>query len=532
MQRLFTLALLLLITTLLPAQQDAYHQALRAQLAAEYGLTGGEWLLPPDEQAIVSSLNTYGALDRTDLTVSGQPFTRSVQLDVAGGGANPWDAGLLRGSHAPLAAGEVGLFTIWLRAEAIPSGERARVFWFAEDAQTFFKEVYAELEIPQTGQWYQYFIPFTAQAGYGAGDLNLGLHLATQAQTLQVAGMNLLNYGAVQDIDALPLQLHNQFYPGWEPDAPWRAAAADRIEAHRKADVGITVYDEAGAPLEGATVRYEMLEHEFGFGSAVATCLINGNPCQNDTYQERLLDLDGQGRRFNTVVNENSLKWRGWEQNWAGTPAQTTAAIQWLAEEGFRVRGHNIIWPGFSYMPDDIEANAGNPAYVRQRVLDHIEAKLGYPGLTDAITDWDVLNEITYNNDLADIFQGQPGYASGREIYTEIIEKSIEMDPDIRLVLNDFVTISSLVGDDLGRRLRYLPGAYPGTARQRRAPARHRLPKPPGRRPVPSRYRIRHPRRLLPALRAGSQDHRIRYGPPHRGSAGGHLPAGFPDHRL
>ena len=50
-------------------------------------------------------------------------------------------------------------------------------------------------------------------------------------------------------------------YPGAEANAPWRAEAAARIEAHRKANLGVNVVDLSGAPVPGATVHVAMQQH-------------------------------------------------------------------------------------------------------------------------------------------------------------------------------------------------------------------------------------------------------------------------------
>jgi hypothetical protein len=63
--------------------------------------------------------------------------------------------------------------------------------------------------------------------------------------------------------------------------------------------------------------------------------------------------------------------------------------------------------------------------------------------LSDLISDWDVLNEITANRDLEYLFQDTEGYTTGREIYLEIIDHVVQVDPGSKLYLNDYVTLSS-----------------------------------------------------------------------------------------
>ena len=49
-------------------------------------------------------------------------------------------------------------------------------------------------------------------------------------------------------------------YGGRDADAPWRAAAAARIEQHRKGDFTLRVVDAAGVPIVGATVSHRDFE--------------------------------------------------------------------------------------------------------------------------------------------------------------------------------------------------------------------------------------------------------------------------------
>ena len=189
-------------------------------------------------------------------------------------------------------------------------------------------------------------------------------------------------------------------------------------------------------------MEVEMLQHEFAFGSAVVSSRFADNPLHSDIYESKLLDFDGEGHGFNWVVFENALKWPGWENNWITTPPQTAKAAQWLRDHDIQIRGHTLVWPGWSNMPNYMEANANDPDYLKQRVFEHIEAINTYPGIEGNIAEWDVLNEITTNRSLEMALQGTPGYATGREIYVEIFNKLQEVAPGMTTYINDYVTIS------------------------------------------------------------------------------------------
>lgn len=426
--------------------QDAYHTNLLNQLQTDYGLTGGSWVLTPNEVTNANNAVSYG--NQTSLlTITGQDFTRVIKLDIAAAGNNPWDAGYFNPNVNSVQQGDRVLVALWLRANpgtSIPG----KVTVFAENSTTFFKEYALAVDVQNT--WTQYFIPFESTAGYGSGQLNFGFHLAYKQQTIEVGGIGIINYSQSVPFSALPQKFNNEFYPGSEPNAPWRAQAATRIEQYRKADMVIKVEDDQGVSVPNNNVRVEMLRHEFAFGTAVVTRRLAGNSLNDPVYQNHLLNLDGNGHGFNWVVNENSLKWRAWEQGWAGTPSETVKGIQWILDRDITFRGHVLVWPGWNFMPDDMMMNASDPAYLKNRINSRINTILNYNGVRDKVKEWDIINEIAHVRDLENALQGTPGYPTGREIYPEIFAKTWQEDSSLTTYINDYNILSngSVTGGD------------------------------------------------------------------------------------
>ena len=75
------------------------------------------------------------------------------------------------------------------------------------------------------------------------------------------------NFGWPVKLDALSYT--SSTYTGRAADAPWRNAAAERIEKIRKGDLTIAVTDAAGKPVPDAQVRVIQKKHAFGWGTAV-----------------------------------------------------------------------------------------------------------------------------------------------------------------------------------------------------------------------------------------------------------------------
>lgn len=427
------LLLLFLCTITRLSAQDAYHNALSTLLQSTYSLpTPVQWVLPNTETATLATAINYGGTT-TSFTASGQPFTQARRREVTLQ-TNPWDAGHLYQNSTAVSSGDKCLIVIWLRS---PTAS-AKVNIFAENNVTYFKEVFSTVTVGS--EWKMYAAPFQSQAAYAANALNIGLHLAFGNQTIEIGGAACLNYKNTVFYTQLPVLLNNDTYPGQEPDAAWRADAATSIEQLRKANLTVQVSNVSGQPVSNAQVLIEMQQHAFKFGTAVISNKFNGGSAYDATYEQKMLDLDGNGHGFNEVVFENDLKWPAWEQHWFSSPAEIAADIQWLLDRGISVRGHNLVWPGWGYSPADINASA-TPAYIKTRIRAHIEDILTYPGIGTKLIDWDVLNEITGNNDYANRFAGTPGYMTGRELYAEIFKQADSLAPNSVLYLNDYVAI-------------------------------------------------------------------------------------------
>lgn len=438
--RTITILFWCMTMTCVYAQNDAYHDALLVHLQADYGLTGGDWILTPDEAANASNAIAYGHT-ATQNTATGQDFSLAVNLDIAGVGTNPWDAGYFNENVNTVQAGDRVLTVVWLRTVSAALAAPGRVDMYVERPVTYDKEF--SITMNPTPQWQQYLIPFEASGEFVPGQMRVGFHLAFQEQVIEFGGLAMINYGTSVAFDDLPQELQNDYYAGIEPDAPWRTAAADRIEQHRKADLQLQVLDANDNPIPNANVEIEMVRHLYAFGTAVDTRRLAGNSGFNATYQEKLLNLDGEGHGFNWIVTENSLKWRAWEQGWAGTQEETVNALNWLSENNIKSRGHVLLWPGWGNMPDDIQANSNDPAYMTSRINEHLNEILNTPGVRENVREWDIINEPVHVRDLEMALQGTPGYMTGREIYPNVFNTARAENPDIICYLNDYSILNN-----------------------------------------------------------------------------------------
>ena len=431
---------LFLIASLLSAQSDDYTTGLVEWLGTQYTLTGATFPFGDSEAALFADFNSYNAAGETtgDEASGEQDFARVETITVANPTTNRWDVGWNGTNDALITAGDKMLWVIYLR---VTEGS-GQVGLIAERNDDFTKEVDVTVEI--TDEWRRYFIPFEVgtRPTHPVGGMTMGMHLGFQAQTVQIGGMAILNYGPNVPLDQLPSDLASDEYGGFEADAAWRAPAAERIDELRKVTMDFVVKDNTGAPLANAAVRVRMQQHDFEFGTAVKASRFPGGREFNARFVELFNDLDGRGHGFNAAVFENDLKWPAWEQEWISTNEQTRRAIDYLYERDVHIRGHALLWPGWPNLPDRMRNNAQDEPFLLAELEKHLVNFLSTENFDAKIKDWDVINEINTNTDLAAALRGEDGYVTGREVYAQTFARTRQLAPDAELYLNDYITMS------------------------------------------------------------------------------------------
>ena len=210
-------------------------------------------------------------------------------------------------------------------------------------------------------------------------------------------------------------------YVGRAADAPWRTEALQRIERIRKGDIDVYVTDAQGSPIAGATVHAVLRRHAFGFGTCVDADLLNSNTPDALRYKQTILSL------FNRAVFENEMKWQA---TWNGVPPDVDRALAWLRSNGIAVRGHNLVWPGWQWLPTQLRKYEHDPAKLREITDKHITYMVSH--FRGKLVDWDVVNEPIQNHDLIDLL-------GGRQIMVHWFDVThIRPIPIAGLFINDF----------------------------------------------------------------------------------------------
>lgn len=317
--------------------------------------------------------------------------------------------------------------TLFAKQEA---GEATFGIYFQQSASPWHKSIQTQLSIGK--DWKLIEIPFTCAGDYGPGEAGACFSFAYLAQSLEMTAPVVLDFEDRIGVEALPRTRFT--YGGREADAPWRAAALERIEKLRTAPFSITVHDAAGHPVPGAQVKAFMTRPEFVFGSEIDTAWIVKTTKDAERYRQLSLEL------FETLTPGNGLKWPRWIQPTAGpgrawTRDQTLKALEWLYAQDVRIKGHVLVWGGWDFtprsvreMPDQAERHRRLPELIDGFMTQVTTATKG------RIAIWDVLNEPL----------NEPAYIDllGENAAANWFKRARVLAPHAKLFINEYRMLS------------------------------------------------------------------------------------------
>jgi endo-1,4-beta-xylanase len=351
------------------------------------------------------------------VAVEGQSFEEALRITVGDNVSAAWDAQIRFTPLSAIEKGDVVLVAFWARTiTSIQETGESQVMALIEHRTTYDKELYHSLAIGS--DWKEYYAPVVIKNSLATGNLTLGFHVGYKSQTLEMCQIRFLNYKNTLTIEDLPIT--ETTYVGQAPDASWRAPAEERINQIRKGQAEITVYDDLGQPWPDAVVHVEMVQHQFGWGTAVVASAINGDP----VYKNKVFEM------FNEVVFENDLKWPQFQ---SGNTSQLQRAIDTLMAHQIGIRGHNVIWPAFRWCPDFVEDLKGDPAALRNAINQRIDEVSEFT--EGSVIDWDVMNEPCSEHELQDIL--------GEEEMALWFKRVRANDRVVKLYINDYSIISA-----------------------------------------------------------------------------------------
>lgn len=357
------------------------------------------------------------------VAVDGQPFSKAVRVEVLQAVYPRWRAQVITpASNAAVRKGDTLLLVYFARdtqshpgtdgAMAAASLQLPRAPWTS----------FGSFSLKPGKDWQKYYRHFQAEQDIPAGDLSLAFHFGQRAQTMELGGLVLLNLG--QNVDAAKLPFSKITYAGREPDAPWRAAAQERIERLRKADFAVEVTNGSGKPIPNAAIHVKMLRHAYQFGTFLERPALWEN-ADGQKYRETVQRL------FNRVTVP--LYWADW--GWDDPETRTTylKLAGWAHEAGMHIRGHNLIWPSWKYTPTWLRQFEKDPRRLRNVINASIAERVA-TFRPFAFDDYDVINELRYNHAIVDIL--------GDDEPAQWFKLAHTLDPGPKLGINEYDIIS------------------------------------------------------------------------------------------
>ncbi|MBN2352278.1 MAG: endo-1,4-beta-xylanase [Spirochaetales bacterium] len=385
------------------------------------------------------------------VAVVGQPFTRALRVRTRAKPKNDWDLQAQAKTAIAVKRDDTALAIIWARAVATSDemGEATLTFVFERAGDPYTKSVQYQMKLNR--DWRRFLIPFAVRESYPAGGAQCNLKYGYLPQTIEIGGVEVLTFGRAVPLEDLPKTIIRVRYQGREPDAPWRKAAAERIERYRKADLTVVVRDRRGRPVANAAIAVAMQRHAYDFGAAVTARMLTGE--NEDSRRYRTIVEEN----FNKVVFENDLKIGPWEAGKKSAPtanfnmSNTMRALAWCRERGILVRGHTLLWgpldKRFYLKALGFDIDGGDWERMKGLLLAHLEQKA--EATREYVSEWDVINHpVATWGDKGRTWET----VLGRGFYADVLHRARALNPGQLLYINEG---SDFPGDDEGVRAAY-----------------------------------------------------------------------------
>lgn len=397
-----------------------------AEQSEEEGLTNEEKLaaLPErspmlDDNALHTSYLSGGEMVKKEIvSVSGMPFDKALRVQTVTQPDNVYGIQAVLRVKQAVKKGDVLLCMFYARATDA-SDDTAQVSVVHEELASgkYDKIMSQGITLAPDGEWTQIFIPYTAAVDMEADKSQVNVRFGYPPQTVEIADFQVINYQDAVEFDDLPML--GATYPGREDDAQWRKEAWERIEQYRKSDLQVEVVGEGGVPVSGAKVNVALQKHEFDFGTAVNSTIL-------DETSEKGRNINKYLRLFfNAAVPENELK----RPSWASDREKAKRCVNKMLSYDLDVRGHTMVWDKWDKLPPEFESDysINDPERMETETLAHID-EIG-SAFSGYLRDWDVANEIMQNHEMRSIL--------GDETLVKWYQAAKEADPNAVLFLNE-----------------------------------------------------------------------------------------------
>ena len=314
-------------------------------------------------------------------------------------------------------SGRIFLFSFWAKTtkSSLETGE-AKVNVLFRQSKSHKTNIVSTQSL--SSNWKKYYIPIKANRNISANDLKLVLHYGFRPQTFLIKDLKFEVFAKGTELSSLPKTEIK--YKGMEANAKWRIDALKRIDAIRKGNFKLE-FTNNGKSISNKEVKIELVKHAFPFGAAITGKDITQNPKAYLNFK----------KAFNHVVLANDLKIKSWQ--WEKKRPKTIRALKMLNMDGYMVKGHVLIWPGFNYLTKEFKENKNNPKKITDIMHKHINDILDVT--KGKVSHWDVVNEAYTNNDLQKI-------TGSEEILFEGFRILKKKQPQVKAFTNEYGIIS------------------------------------------------------------------------------------------
>ncbi|PTX62337.1 GH35 family endo-1,4-beta-xylanase [Kordia periserrulae] len=298
---------------------------------------------------------------------------------------------------------------------SLETGE-AKLLWLFKQLPSYKGNIASTQSI--SSDWQTYYIPFEANRPIAKEDLGIVMQYGFRPQSFLLKNIKFEVFPKGTQLAQLPKTKIT--YKGMEANAEWRKLANQRIESIRKGNFTVQ-FTKDGKPVSEKVVKIELKKHLFPFGARMhAEDIVNNTD-----------DYKNFKKAFNSLVLGNDLKIKRWKNK--EKRETTLKALEILQKEGFPVKGHVLVWPGFNYLPTSIKNHTENPEKVIQIIENHVKSIL--EATNEKISHWDVVNEAYTNRDLQKI-------TGSEDILYKAFQIAAQKQPKARRFTNEYGIIS------------------------------------------------------------------------------------------
>ena len=370
---------------------------------------GGRDVLPADWQSAAKSQGST-KLWKTEKADFGE-HGKGWRVEVLDDKAEPFKLQLTCVLEGEVKSGDKILLAF--EARCVPGSSvdgKGRAQAFIENKEPPNYEKLGQDAFDVLTEWHTVFLPFPANASSKPGITHASILPGGKKQTLEIANMRLLNYGAEFDLAKLPRPYI--YYAGREADAPWRKEALARIETTRTTDIAVEVVDASGKPVPDAKVSIELKRHAFAFGTAVKAKYLAGDDEASQKYRE-IVD-----QNFSAIVLENDLKPFAWDKGESNDGKEyrrewTLGALARANQHGMRARGHYLCWGPWEPWSEKLK---DQPKAIHDRVMNHLDDVIS--GAGSLVDEWDAVNHpVGWGNPRKTVDQ-----VVGTDFYAEVFK--------------------------------------------------------------------------------------------------------------